>query len=176
MSVGKTIKEIRKQRNLTQKQLADQIEISRSYLSDIENGNKNPSIKTTQRLAEKLGVTVAYLTSGKKMYADLTDEEKTQQFIKLNKMLRHEYTSKEEKLKNELLELLERKLSFNEIHYLNNALIFLKEDERDNILFMSVLIQQLYNYKGSKNKAVYDDMISEFSEFLYKYFNIKQGD
>lgn len=66
MSVGKTIKEIRKQRNLTQKQLADQIEISRSYLSDIENGNKNPSIKTTQRLAEKLGVTVAYLTSGKK--------------------------------------------------------------------------------------------------------------
>lgn len=58
------------------------------------------------------------------MYADLTDEEKTQQFIKLNKMLSHEYTSKEEKLKNELLELLERKLSFNEIHYLNNALIF----------------------------------------------------
>lgn len=176
MSVGKTIKEIRKQRKLTQKQLADEIKISRSYLSDIENGNKNPSIKTTQQLAEKLGVSVAYLTSGKKMYADMTDEEKTQHFFKMNRMIGLEYTTKEEKLKNELLELLERKLSYNEIHFLNNALIFLQEEEKDNILFISVLIQQLYNYKGSKDKAVYDDLMKEFSDFLIKYLNVKQGD
>lgn len=61
MKFGQNIKQIRKQRNLTQKQLADQIEISRSYLSDIENGNKNPSIKTVKKLADSLGLSVTDL-------------------------------------------------------------------------------------------------------------------
>lgn len=51
----------RKQRNLTQKQLANQIEISRSYLSDIENRNKNPNIKTVKKLADSLGLSVTDL-------------------------------------------------------------------------------------------------------------------
>lgn len=61
MKFGQNIKQFRKQRNLTQKQLADQIEISRSYLSDIENGNKNPSIKTVKKLADSLGLSVTDL-------------------------------------------------------------------------------------------------------------------
>lgn len=61
MKFGQNIKQIRKQRNLTQKQLADQIEISRSYLSDIENGRKNLSIKTVKKLANSLGLSVTDL-------------------------------------------------------------------------------------------------------------------
>ncbi|MDK7927078.1 MAG: helix-turn-helix transcriptional regulator [Staphylococcus simulans] len=61
MKFGQNIKQIRKQRNLTQKQLADQIKISRSYLSDIENGNKNPSAKTVKKLADSLGLSVTDL-------------------------------------------------------------------------------------------------------------------
>ncbi|UXR51000.1 helix-turn-helix domain-containing protein [Staphylococcus simulans] len=61
MKFGQNIKQIRKQRNLTQKQLANQIEISRSYLSDIENRNKNPNIKTVKKLADSLGLSVTDL-------------------------------------------------------------------------------------------------------------------
>lgn len=61
MKFGQNIKQIRKQRNLTQKQLADQIKISRSYLSDIENGRKNLSIKTVKKLADSLGLSVTDL-------------------------------------------------------------------------------------------------------------------
>ncbi|KXA43087.1 MULTISPECIES: helix-turn-helix domain-containing protein [Staphylococcus] len=61
MKFGQNIKQIRKQRNLTQKQLADQIEISQSYLSDIESGRKNLSIKTVKKLADSLGLSVTDL-------------------------------------------------------------------------------------------------------------------
>ncbi|WP_412521617.1 helix-turn-helix transcriptional regulator [Staphylococcus simulans] len=37
------------------------MKISRSYLSDIENGNKNPSIKTVKKLADSLGLSVTDL-------------------------------------------------------------------------------------------------------------------
>ncbi|WMM11535.1 helix-turn-helix transcriptional regulator [Staphylococcus simulans] len=175
MSVGKTIKEIRKQRNLTQKQLADQIKISRSYLSDIENGNKNPSIKTTQQLAEKLGVSPTYLISGNKMYSDLSDEEKRQAFLKMNKQMAEDNTTREQMLKDNLLGLIRSDLDFLDVHYLNNAYNFyeLEKQNKDNLLFISVLLQQLYNYKGLGNTEAYNDIINDFDDFLKQYLNIK---
>jgi len=62
MSVGENIKKLRKERKLTQQQLADKIGISRSYLGDIEKDRKSPSTKTLSTLAEKLGVSMFYLT------------------------------------------------------------------------------------------------------------------
>lgn len=175
MSVGKTLKEIRKQRNLTQAELANKINISRSYLSDIENERKHPSVKTTQELAKKLNVTVNYLSSGIKMYGDLTDEEKREQFLKLNKELAHKNTTREETLKNDLLELIKTDLHYLDVHFLNNAYNFYEteKENEDNLLFISVLLQQLYNYKGSQSKETYDDIMNEFSEFLKEYLNIK---
>lgn len=175
MSVGKTIKEIRKQRNLTQKKLADQIEISRSYLSDIENGNKNPSIKTTQRLAEKLGVTVAYLTSGNKMMGDLTDEEIEEEMFKMSKKISQSKSRREEKIKESLFNLINNDLSFFETHYFNNIYNFyeLEKTEDNNLLFVSILLQMLRKHKMSGSKEAYEDIINEFDDFLKQYLNIK---
>ena len=58
MTFGQNFKQIRKHINITQQEMADSVNISRSYLSDIENGNKNPSIKTVKKLADRLGVSV----------------------------------------------------------------------------------------------------------------------
>lgn len=178
MSVGKTIKQIRKQRNLTQQQLADELNLSRSYLSDIENGRKQPSIKTTQSLADKLNVTIGYLTSGNKMYADLTDDEKSIQFIELGKSIAKQHTQKESVLKNNLLELIKQDLQFLDIHFLNNMYNFyeLEKSNNENLLSLSVLIQQMYEYKDSKNKHVYQDIMTNFSDFLKQYLDIKDGD
>ena len=50
------IREIRKQKKMTLKQIAEQVEISIPYLSDIENGNRRGSSATIGRIAEALGV------------------------------------------------------------------------------------------------------------------------
>lgn len=50
------IREIRKQKKMTLKQIADQVEISIAYLSDIEKGNRRGSSATIGRIAEALGV------------------------------------------------------------------------------------------------------------------------
>lgn len=58
MKFGQNFKRIRKRMNMTQEELATKMEISRSYLSDIENRRTNPSIKTVKKLADGLGVSV----------------------------------------------------------------------------------------------------------------------
>ncbi|PTJ92077.1 helix-turn-helix domain-containing protein [Staphylococcus simulans] len=61
MKFGQNIKQIRKRMNITQSELATKMGISQSYLSDIENGRKNPSIKTVKKLADSLGLSVTDL-------------------------------------------------------------------------------------------------------------------
>ncbi|UXR32321.1 helix-turn-helix domain-containing protein [Staphylococcus simulans] len=61
MKFGQNIKQIRKRMNITRSELATKMEISQSYLSDIENGRKNLSIKTVKKLANSLGLSVTDL-------------------------------------------------------------------------------------------------------------------
>lgn len=48
----------RKEKNITQKELADLTGITQADISRIETGNSNPSIQTLQRLAAGLGMRV----------------------------------------------------------------------------------------------------------------------
>jgi DNA-binding XRE family transcriptional regulator len=48
----------RKRTGLTQKQLAEKTGIAQSDISKLENGNANPSLKTLQRLAKGMNMTV----------------------------------------------------------------------------------------------------------------------
>lgn len=54
--IGKEIKEARKKMNLTQKNLAKDIDISRNYLSDIECGRYIPSVEKLLVLSNKLNI------------------------------------------------------------------------------------------------------------------------
>jgi transcriptional regulator with XRE-family HTH domain len=53
---GTRVKEIRRRKGLNQKELAALAGISNSYLSDIEVGRTNPSLKTLFKIAEALEV------------------------------------------------------------------------------------------------------------------------
>ncbi|EKU45047.1 helix-turn-helix domain-containing protein [Staphylococcus massiliensis] len=175
MNIGITLRQIRKDKKMTQQELADKIEISRSYLSDIENGQKNPSVETVKKLADKLGVTVAYLTSGNKMLSDLTDDEKKEQLSQLRFKLNQDNTKLELNLKSNLFELIQRDLKYLDVHYFNNVYNFyeLEKTEDDNLLFISVLLQMLRQHKMSGSKEAYDDIINDFDDFLKRYLNIK---
>lgn len=55
-SIGDNIRKYRRKKNLTQKQLGELLELSNTYLSDIENNRTNPSIKTLKKVAKALEI------------------------------------------------------------------------------------------------------------------------
>ena len=58
MEIGESIKNMRKNKKINQKTLAERAEISCSYLCDIEKVRTNPSVKTMLRLFKELGVEI----------------------------------------------------------------------------------------------------------------------
>ena len=58
---GNRIKELRKQKGLSQEKLANMAEIDRTYLPTIEKGERNVSIEVVERLAKALDVKVKEL-------------------------------------------------------------------------------------------------------------------
>lgn len=61
--LGKRIREERQRLNLTQAQLAEDIDISDTYMGAIERGERSLTLDTLVRLVNRLGVTVDYLLS-----------------------------------------------------------------------------------------------------------------
>jgi len=53
--VGKRIKFLRKQNNMTLQQLADLIEVDRQYIWNIENGEVNLTLDYLDKIIDKLG-------------------------------------------------------------------------------------------------------------------------
>lgn len=60
-STGTRIRSVRRGRRLTQRQLARTTGLAEPFLSRIENGRAVPSLRTIERLAEGLGVSVGDL-------------------------------------------------------------------------------------------------------------------
>jgi len=58
------IKALRKRRDWSQKKLAEETGITQAFLCEIENGAKNPSIKTAAKLARALNCTIDELIGG----------------------------------------------------------------------------------------------------------------
>lgn len=61
--LGKKIRELRLQKKLTQEELAYKSELDFSYINQIENGKRNPSVKAVESIAKALGVSVQTLMS-----------------------------------------------------------------------------------------------------------------
>jgi XRE family transcriptional regulator, regulator of sulfur utilization len=61
MDLGNTIKDIRKQKGISQTELADLCDISQTYLSQIENNQKEPNISILKVIADKLKIALPIL-------------------------------------------------------------------------------------------------------------------
>ena len=61
--LGKKIRELRKKKELTQEELAYKAELDYSYINQIENGKRNPSMEAVERIAKALGVKIQALVS-----------------------------------------------------------------------------------------------------------------
>ncbi len=54
---GRILRELRAERGLSQEELGFESNYHRTYISQLERGQKNPSLKAIFRLAEALGIT-----------------------------------------------------------------------------------------------------------------------
>ncbi|OGM24336.1 DNA-binding protein [Candidatus Woesebacteria bacterium RIFCSPHIGHO2_01_FULL_39_28] len=56
--LGVNIKRIRETKGMTQGDLCRKLEIDRAYMSNVENGNKNPTLATIEKIANALDVSI----------------------------------------------------------------------------------------------------------------------
>lgn len=57
--IGQRIKELRNTRNLSQESLALQAEVDRTYMNSVENGRRNISVQTLQKIVTGLNISFA---------------------------------------------------------------------------------------------------------------------
>jgi transcriptional regulator with XRE-family HTH domain len=62
--IGHNLKNIRNQLGFKQKELAENLNISSGYLSEVEAGKKSPGIEVLSKLLEKYQVNPAYILTG----------------------------------------------------------------------------------------------------------------
>jgi transcriptional regulator with XRE-family HTH domain len=59
VKVGQRIKELRKQLEFSQEDLANQSNVDRTYVTDVENGRRNVSLEILDRLIRGLNISVS---------------------------------------------------------------------------------------------------------------------
>ena len=59
--MGANIRKIRAEKRLTQKELCRRLRVDVSYFSNLENGRKNPTLATLDKIAKALGVRMTEL-------------------------------------------------------------------------------------------------------------------
>jgi transcriptional regulator with XRE-family HTH domain len=110
---------LRKEKKMTLKQLAKELNISISYLSDIENNRRCPSIPTLLGICEKLGIMPVYF---------FTEETSEESRVSESSMAeRIAYMEKGAEILSELYDL--DKLTVAQREQILNFIIFIKTQD-----------------------------------------------
>ena len=78
---GKFIREMRKEKGLTQKQLAELLYVSDKAVSKWENGACFPDIKMLDSLAEHLGVSILELMQSERIPEPVVDRDEAEHAV-----------------------------------------------------------------------------------------------
>lgn len=63
MSIGDSIRQLRKEKGMTQTELAEKLNITQSMLCQIERGTKTPSLPLGKEIADALGCELGSLVA-----------------------------------------------------------------------------------------------------------------
>lgn len=144
LNIGKTILELRKNRNITQDQLANMVGVSAGAVSKWETGNSTPDISLLSPIARALDTSLDTLLSFQK---ELSEEEVNKIKEKLTEIF---LNGSYEKANDECNEYIRE--------YPNSA--YLK-------LSIATLIQ-MYGMMDAKDEDVYKERMEHSLELLYK--------
>ena len=64
VEVGARICFLRKEKGMSQEELGFEAEVNKNYISDIERGTRNPTLKVLGKIANGLGITLEELFKG----------------------------------------------------------------------------------------------------------------
>lgn len=73
--MGNRIRELRAERNLTLMKLGEKVDLAPNTISQYETGNREPKLKTWQKLADYFGVSVGYLQGIEDKFEPTSDLE-----------------------------------------------------------------------------------------------------
>ena len=76
-NIGKFIAECRKEKNMTQQELAEKLGVTDRAISNWENGRRLPDLSLISLVANELDVSVAELLNGRKLNKEELEELKT---------------------------------------------------------------------------------------------------
>ncbi len=85
MDIGLKIKNLRLTKNLTQEELADRCELTKGYISQLENDLTSPSIETLKDLLNALGTNFAEFFQDEEMQVVFKKDEQIEKFNNLSK-------------------------------------------------------------------------------------------
>ena len=111
ITLGLKIRQLREQRNLTQMEFAEMIDITDKALSKIEVGRNYPHLNTLMAISEELGVSLEFLVSenktiGKEIYVNEINERVSKMSLRSIKHILEyiELYSKTERERQEYIE------------------------------------------------------------------------
>lgn len=86
MKIGATIKKLRKEKKITQIDFAGQCGISQTYLSQLENDERNPTVDILERISNVLEIPYPVL-SFLSITIDNVPEEKKEVYKRMEKVM-----------------------------------------------------------------------------------------
>ncbi|MCF1625861.1 helix-turn-helix domain-containing protein [Tetragenococcus koreensis] len=168
MSIGQNIKAIRKERNKTQKEFAEILDISPSYMSELENDKRNLSLETISNLAKKMDVSFLYLLEGKTTFDDLKRIYNINKEDKLSSLsLEEAVSSAENDVTNQVYA--------NSLYFIENYNEYTKE-EISTMHSLNDLIEKL-RYLEKTNYDLADEtrkFLNKFLFHLYTRINVEE--
>lgn len=82
MEIGEVLKRLRLIYGYKAYEMSDELKISPSYLSEIEHGNRTPSLELLQNYANIFDIKLSALILLSEEYADIKQQDKTEIFIR----------------------------------------------------------------------------------------------
>ncbi|MGN5893783.1 helix-turn-helix domain-containing protein [Staphylococcus simulans] len=191
---GRKIKELRGNQSI--REASQNIGISHTYLDSLEKGvdprtgkERKPTIEVINKISLYYDYSFEELVGLANIFVSINDLPKEQKEIQNQKLLeamKNTFDKTELKVKENYINLIKKDLNVSQVNLLRNVYNFIEietngntnksideENRKNNIIFVSALLQILLNHKDSGSKEAYDDIINEFDDFLKQYLNIK---
>lgn len=190
---GKKIRELRGKQSL--RQASKGIGISHTYLDSLEKGfdprthkERKPTIEVIHKLSKYYNYDFFDLSRLAGVFVsmkDTPDEVKQEEIEKMKEKFREYLNDNENKIKQNFLDLISRKLSYKEVIFWNNIYNFYNhekdsddikiegEGDNDILILVASIFKYLLENKNSNDKEIYKATVYDLSKFLKAYFNIK---